>query len=112
MKYTAIFQIDCGVADGHGVKYPDNYERPEKIEASTDDEALKGAYKIAVYLSRDHLSNPDTNFTTVLLESLIDSTGRIITQELLISEFPKQQKEGKLFIQCSMLEHLLRLSKE
>jgi len=112
MKYTSTFQIDCGVTHGFGIKYPENYERLDFIESETEIEAFKGAYQIATHHARDHLSNPNTDFTTVTLKSLRDSTGKLIPQEPLASKLGILLREGQIFVQCSLLEHLLDLVKD
>ena len=112
MDYTAKFGIDGGVSPGFGVKYPDYIGRVEIINADSPCEAMAAALKMAKDYSQDHLSNPNTNYTTVTLLSLADAPGSKLEQELLAGKGEAEFLNGCAVVKCSSLEHLLLLAKE
>jgi hypothetical protein len=116
MTYKAIFGIDCGLSHGFGLKEPHYEKQDRNLSASDDKNAIIEAAKIALHFSREYLSNPDNDFTTVTILRLYDSKGKLLNpQEILkkegftgIQRFEWDEK-GLLYIKCSMLEHLLSL---
>ena len=77
MKYQATFGIDGGVSPGFGVKYPDYIRRTEEISAENSKDAYQNAMTMAKEFAYDHLSNPETDFTTVQLLSLSGPDGAV-----------------------------------
>lgn len=98
--YQAIFEIDCGVSPGYGVKYPDRQERTERIVADTPQAAYQNVMSMAEKFAYDYMSNPENGLTTVRLLSLRGSDGPV--------PFDAQ----KSVVRRSMLEHLLALASE
>ena len=100
MEYQATFGIDCGVSPGYGVKYPDNVERTETLDADSPQVAYQNAMGLARNFADDYLSNPDNGLTTVQLLSLSNSDGDVSFDA------------SKSVVKRSMLEHLLSLASE
>ena len=94
MEYKAVFQIDCGVSQGFGIKYPDNIRRVEEFYAENNQAAYQNAMGLAKSFADDYLSNPDTSLTTVQLLSLRCSDGYVPFDA------------SKSVVKRSMLEHL------
>jgi len=111
MEYTAKFGIDGGVSHGFGIKYPDCFEKVETIKADSEREAMAAALKIAKDYSQNHLSNPNTDYTTVALLSLTDSQGNKLEQISLVEKDKTEFSNGCAVVKCSTLEHLLLLAK-
>ncbi|MEK6872722.1 MAG: hypothetical protein AABW90_01785 [Nanoarchaeota archaeon] len=111
MEYQAVFGIDGGVSPGFGVKYPDYIEKTENILADNSEEAMGKAIERARYFSQEHLSNPETGYTTVKLLSLRDNDGRLLDQVDLNNNPNINFEKRQAIIKCSMLEHVLSLSK-
>jgi hypothetical protein len=111
MDYTAKFGIDGGVSPGFGVKYPDSIERLETVKADSPREAMAAALKMAKDYSQDHLSNPNTDYTTVALLSLTDSQGKKLDQLALVGKGEAEFSNGCAVVKCSSLEHLLLLAR-
>ena len=113
MKYNAIYEIDCGVSPGFGVKYPDRILVREEFEADSQDNARINALRIAARFARDYLSNPDTGYTAVEIVSIRDRDGNIVSQEPLLEKIRGLEfKKGCAVIKCSIEEHLLMLALE
>lgn len=118
MEYQATFRIDCGVSPGFGLKYPGFEERDEVIIADNDMNAVITAAKKARRFSKDYLSNPENDYTTVTLLLLYDSNRNLINQKEVLKKegFDSVQRfewnENRLVTKCSMLEHLLILASE
>lgn len=125
MKYVAKYGIDGGVSPGFGVKYPDYTTKEENFElegeTANEDNALGKSAIIGYKLSRNHLSNPNTNETKVTLLNLINEKGEVIHQKDFVSEYGGfnfangksisfSVENGKMVFTCSQLEHLLRLA--
>jgi len=100
MEYQATFGIDCGVSPGFGVKYPDYVREQKVILADSPQVAYQNAMNLAGEFADDHLSNPDTGFTTVQLLSLNGPDGAVSFDA------------SKAVVKRSMLEHLLALASE
>ncbi len=123
MKYTAKFGIDGGVSPGFGVKYSDYSEKEEefelKDEIANNENALSYSAILGYNLSRDSLSNPNTNETKVTLLNLINEKGEISQKDFVSKYDGIKGKNGKsisfsveddkIVFTCSQLEHLLRL---
>jgi len=118
-KYIARFGIDGGISQGFGIKYPDYITIDKIIDAKDDLEAVCKAAKEAYKLSRSHLSNPDTDYTTVTMLQLYNDTHVLLDQKKIlekqgyksisVNKRDFEWKENTLSISCSMLEHLLTL---
>jgi hypothetical protein len=117
--YTVRYGIDGGISHGFGFKTPDYTTIDKIIEAKDDLEALGKAAKEAYRLSRIHLSNPNTDYTTVTILQLYNSMLVLLDQRKIVE---KQKcdgvavngrsfewKDNTLTIACSMLEHILTL---
>lgn len=100
MKYQAVYDIDCGVSSGFGVKYPDREKRTESFDVDNSQLAYREAMIIAEKFADDYLSNPDTELTTVQLTSLKCPDGDVSFDA------------SKSIIERSVLEHLLALTSE
>jgi len=100
MEYQATFGIDGGVSPGFGVKYPDYVRKQRVILADSPQVAYQNAMNLAGEFADDHLSNPDTGFTTVQLLSLNGPDGAVSFDA------------SKAVVKRSMLEHLLALASE
>jgi len=100
MKFEANYEIDCGVSTGMGLKYPDQEERSEQIDADSPKSAIKSAMDLANHFADDYFSNPNTGLTTVQLTSLRGPEGKVTLD-------PSQTKVAR-----SMVEHVLSLSIE
>lgn len=126
MKYVAKYGIDGGVSPGFGVKYPDYCEKEEnfelKDEIANEENALCKSAIIGYKISRNHLSNPDTDETKVTLLNLFKEKGEIINQKNFVSKYDGfrdkngreinfQEENGKMVFSCSQLEHLFSLGK-
>lgn len=124
MKYIAKFGIDGGVSNGYGLKYPNYCEKEEDFEFENEianDENVFGYVAILAYrLSRNHLSNPETDETKVTLLNLLNEKGEQISQKDFFSKYSGinftdgrsisfSVEENKRVFTCSQLEHLLRL---
>lgn len=109
MAYKAVFGIDGGVSHGFGSKYPDYIEKKESISAESPKDAMLKAVGQAVYLSREHLSNPKTDRTTVKILALLDSDGGRLSQEELGRDLGVKVEEGCAVVSCTMLEHFLMI---
>jgi len=113
MEYQATFGIDCGVSYGFGLKSPDYEKREEIVIADDNMNAIIAATKKAIHFSRDYLSNPQNDFTTVTLLELYDSKRGLINQKEVLEKAGFtgikrfEWSEDKLVIKCHMLEHLL-----
>ena len=72
---------------------------------------MRNAIDLAIELSGEHLSNPNTGYTTVKILILKEKNGRPLYQESLKESLNKDIKikfeEGCAVVRCSMLEHLL-----
>ncbi|MBI2449877.1 hypothetical protein HYV49_06320 [Candidatus Pacearchaeota archaeon] len=111
MKYTALFGIDGGVSPGFGVKYPDYIERNEEFKASSYDSARMNALIIAARFAREHLSNPETGYTTVKILRISDEGSNVVPQEPLLERIKGLEFEnGCAVVRCSTEEHLLMLA--
>ena len=125
MKYFAKFGIDGGVSPGFGVKYPDYSEKEETFELDekhlSDENAFARAAIIGYNLSRDSLSNPNTNKTKITLLSVINEKDISLNQEEFISKYDGiaftdgksinfKTENGKIIFICSQLEHLLMMA--
>ncbi len=126
MKYTAKFGIDGGVSHGYGLKSPDYIKKEENFELegekANNENALGKAAIIAYKLSRNHLSNPETDETKVTLLNLLNEKRELISQKDFVSEYGGFNFENgkslsfsvendKMVFTCSTLEHLLSLGK-
>jgi len=118
MKYQATFGIDCGVSPGLSIKCSDYVKRDETLVADNEADALIAVAKLAVNFSKDYLSNPENNLTTVTLLALYDSNRNLINQKDALKKkgFDSIQRfewdEHKLVTKCSMIEHLLLTASE
>ena len=77
MEYQATFGIDGGVSTGFGIVYPDFVREQKVISADSPQVAYQNAMDLARKFADDHLSNPDSGFTTVQLLSLRGSDGDV-----------------------------------
>jgi hypothetical protein len=114
MEYQATFEIDCGDSPGYGVKYAHKENRDENLTAEDDFNAITEAGKKAIEFSKNYLSNPDNDLTTVTLTRLDNSQGKPIDIKRVLKskgydllERFEWNREGQLVTECSMLEHLL-----
>ncbi|HYD02712.1 MAG TPA: hypothetical protein VEC16_00275 [Alphaproteobacteria bacterium] len=108
--------IDGGISNGFGVKYPDYVERSHKIQAENDYDAIIKAAGYAFLRSRNHLSNPETEYTKVKINSIYSSTGLVNQRSVLESQGKKhiemfEFEDDCLVTKCSDLEHLILLTK-
>ena len=78
MEYTAAFEINCGISNGHVVS-PDCYKKNESITAKTSQEAISTLLENATYLLKEHMCNPVTGLVKITLLSLTDFNGNNIT---------------------------------
>ncbi len=77
MEYQATFGIDGGVSHGFGIVYQDYIREQRVISADNPQVAYQNAMNLARKFADDHLSNPDSGFTTVQLLSLSGSDGDV-----------------------------------
>jgi len=113
LEYRATFGIDCGLSHGFGLK-ESHYETQEEVVIADDDiSAIQKVAGRAIHFSRDYLSNPDTEYTTVTLLKLCGHERDLINQREVLTKagFGGVQRfewDGdKLVTKCHMLEHLL-----
>ena len=97
-NYTAVFDIDCGVSSGFGIKYPDRVEKREKFSSKNPEQAYQQAMSMAEKFADDYLSNPETGLTTVQL-SVLRSPNKEVSFDI-----------SKSIVKRSMLEHLLAIN--
>ena len=77
MEYQATFGIDGGVSHGFGIVYPDYVRKQKVISADSPQTAYQNAMDLAKEFADDHLSNPDSGFTSVQLLSLTSPDGDV-----------------------------------
>ncbi|MBU1129182.1 MAG: hypothetical protein KJ949_00960 [Nanoarchaeota archaeon] len=113
MEYKATFGIDCGVSPGFGVKYPDYEKRDEVLTAKDDISAIIEVAKQARHFSKDYLSNPKNDLTTVTVLELYGLNRNTISIKKVLKDKGydciqnfEWTNEEKLVTKCSMLEHL------
>ncbi|MEK6938970.1 MAG: hypothetical protein AABX04_08075 [Nanoarchaeota archaeon] len=113
MVYQAIFGINCGVSPGFGVKYPDYVKREDILTVDNDMDALVAAAEQARNFSKDYLSNPNDNQTTVTFLELYDQNRKLVSQRQVLKEkgfdcIKRFEWNGDMLVtRCSKLEHLL-----
>ncbi len=112
MEYIAIYEIDCGVSRGFGLKEPDTDLRREKLNADSPEKAFSLAVDKAIYFARDYLSNPNTGMTTVKIVCFHDSLSNPLSQKPLNKNPGLQFDEGRAIVKSSTLEHLLIFIRE
>ena len=116
MNYKVDIEISGGESHGFGIKYPCHVNKEIEIDANDNISALTQAAKIAYEFSRDSLSNPDDDYTTVTLNNLYGPDGVLNIKDVLKDEGLEGVKfftweDGKLVTKCSSLEHLMSLMK-
>lgn len=121
MEYHATFGIDGGVSHGLSIKYPDFITKHEIISADDEQYALIYAIDHAINLSREHLSNPDKQYTKVTILNIKDSKGNSLNPKKILPESLLKILNGissfgwdgnKMTIKCSTLEHLVLFALE
>lgn len=123
MEYKATYDITCGLSHGFGLKEPHHYVKEEEISAEDDDKALYRLVVNAIKHSRDHLSSPVDDFTTVVISGFYGPQGRIDIREYLNKKgysginingrnYFEWNEQNQLVTKCSTLEHLLLLGAE
>ncbi len=123
MAYKVVYDINCGLSHGFGLKEPHHYVKEEEISAEDDRSALHRAAINAIKHSRDHLSSPVDDFTTVILADLYGPEGKINIRKFLNEmgydgigingqKYFEWNEQNQLVTKCHMLEHLLLLGAE
>jgi|GEM_PF-6349731 len=116
MEYKALFEIDGGISYGFGITYPDQSKSTKMIIADNIFEAGLKAINTAKYLSKQHLTNPNTDVTKVTLVELIDQNGKIIKTEQLEELAQRfrlkiEVEESHIVAKSSLWEHLMDYAK-